>query len=216
MIRTISRNGLMLAAFALVTTAVIAITFNVTAPRIDAQKAKRLMGVLEEVVPSTYHDNALYLDCKLISSAQLGNEAPHVVYRGRIDGKPSALAIEATAPDGYSGNIELVIGVATDMTVLGVRAVDHKETPGLGDKIERSVSDWVTDFNGKVFSASQLKRWQVKKDGGQFDAFTGATITPRAVVGAVAKALLFVSHNQDALFDGPSDCTAGQQETDNE
>ena len=210
MFRTISKNGALLACFAIVTTAVIAFTYSGTKSRIEAQKARRLMSVLGEVIPAPMYNNDLYQDCKILTSPSLGNSLPHVVYRARIDGAPSALAIETTAPDGYNGNIELVLGVSTDLTVLGLRAVDHKETPGLGDKIEISVSDWVTDFEGRQFTPASLSKWQVKKDGGQFDAFTGATITPRAVVNAVAQTLLFVSQNQQALFDGSSGCnTAG-------
>ena len=139
--------------------------------------------------------------------------------------------LEATAPDGYSGDIDIVVGVnvkATafsaaknsddvtaidntssvnaEMTVLGVRVIEHKETPGLGDKIELAVSNWITSFNGKSFSKDNLAPWQVKKDGGEFDQFTGATITPRAVVGAVREALLYAHTNKSALFSAPNTC----------
>lgn len=127
----------------------------------------------------------MYADCTEVVSKQLGNTLPHRVYRATLNGAPSALVLEATAPDGYSGDIELVIGVDTQLKVLGVRVLEHKETPGLGDKIELSVSNWITQFTGKRFNADALATWQVKKDGGEFDQFTGATITPRAVVSAV-------------------------------
>ncbi|WP_414830258.1 electron transport complex subunit RsxG [Alteromonas sp. H39] len=208
MLSTLSKNGGMLAAFAIVTTALIALTFSGTEKRIAYQQEKRLLAVLNEVVPESYHTNTLFEDCAAVSSPLLGNREPHLVYRARIDGAPSALALETTAPDGYSGNIELVVGVDTSLTVLGVRVVDHKETPGLGDKIELAVSDWILSFNQKQFDADKLSRWQVKKDGGDFDAFTGATITPRAVVEAVKNTLLFVQQNQSALFSLPNDCAS--------
>lgn len=212
MFSTLSKNGGMLAAFAIITTALIALTFSGTEERIAFQQQKRLLAVLNEVVPEHYHTNTLFGDCTAVSSPLLGNRDPHLIYRARIDGEPSALALETTAPDGYSGNIELVVGVDTALTVLGVRVVDHKETPGLGDKIELAVSDWILSFNHKQFNAEKLSRWQVKKDGGDFDAFTGATITPRAVVEAVKNTLLFVQQNQSQLFSLPNDCTS----TDNE
>lgn len=204
---TLAKNGIMLSAFAIVTTALIALTFYSTAERIALQQKQKLLSILNEVVPHSLHDNALYADCTSIASESLGDDArPHLVYRARLDGAPSALAIETTAPDGYSGNIKIVIGVDTTMTVLGVRVLDHRETPGLGDKIELAISDWITSFSGKSFSLESLAVWQVKKDGGEFDQFTGATITPRAVVGAVKNALLYASSNQKLLFSAPNSC----------
>ncbi len=204
---TIIKNGLMLGAFALVTTGLIGMTFYGTEERIEQQKQQRLLSILNEVVPQSAHDNELYADCTIVSGPMLGKAgSQHRVYRGRLNSAPSALVIEATAPDGYSGDIDLVIGVNTDMTVLGVRAVEHQETPGLGDKIELAVSSWITSFNGEHFESDNLGKWQVKKDGGEFDQFTGATITPRAVVGAVKEALMYVEANQQMLFSAPANC----------
>ena len=204
---TILKNGVMLGAFALVTTGLIGVTFYGTETRIEQQRQQRLLSILNEVVPQATHDNELYADCTIVSDPMLGNaDSQHRVYRGRLNGVPSALVIEATAPDGYSGDIDLVIGVNTELTVLGVRAVEHQETPGLGDKIELAVSNWITSFNGEHFEADNLGKWRVKKDGGEFDQFTGATITPRAVVGAVKASLLYVKANQEMLFSAPSNC----------
>ena len=138
---TLAKNGLMLGTFAVITTALIAMTFFATEPRIEQQKARKLLSVLNEVVPHKLHDNAMYADCTEVVSKQLGNTLPHRVYRATLNGAPSALVLEATAPDGYSGDIELVIGVDTQLKVLGVRVLEHKETPGLGDKIELSVRE---------------------------------------------------------------------------
>lgn len=212
MLSTLSKNGGMLAAFAVITTALIALTFSGTRDRIAFQQEKRLLAVLNEVVPEEYHTNTLFKDCTAVTSPLLGNRQPHLVYRARMNGQPSALALETTAPNGYSGNIELVVGVDTSLTVLGVRVIEHKETPGLGDKIELAVSDWILSFNQKQFDADNLSRWQVKKDGGDFDAFTGATITPRAVVEAVKNTLLFVKENQTALFNQPNECMSSGNE----
>lgn len=213
---SIAKNGVMLGAFALVTTGLIATTFYGTEDKIAEQQRKRLLSVLNEVVPENLHDNALYNDCTQVIDPLLGNDNIHQVYRARLAGEPSALALEATAPNGYSGNIQLVIGVDINMNVLGVRAVDHKETPGLGDKIELSVSNWITSFSGEHFDQSNLPKWRVKKDGGEFDQFTGATITPRAVVGAVKNALLYVESNQTSLFQQPVSCDTAAVGEENE
>ena len=199
------KNGAMLGAFAIVTTALIAVTFFGTKDTIEEQKKRKLLSVLNEVVPNNLHTNALYADCTVTDSKSLG-PGQHAIYRARLDNSPSALVIQATAPDGYSGNIDMVIGVNTQLEVLGVRVVEHKETPGLGDKVELAISDWITSFAGKDFSSDNLAPWQVKKDGGEFDQFTGATITPRAVVSAVKNALLYVETNQQALFDAANAC----------
>lgn len=204
--QTLAKNGIMLGAFAVVTTALIALTFYATAPRIEQQQKQKLLSVLNEVVPSELHDNPLYADCTEVVSAKLGNREPHLIYRARKNNTPQALVVEATAPNGYSGNIALVIGVDTNMQVLGVRVIEHQETPGLGDKIELAISNWITQFTGKTFNPDALTAWQVKKDGGEFDQFTGATITPRAVVGAVKNALLFVEEQQDKLFSAENVC----------
>ncbi|MEG3768737.1 RnfABCDGE type electron transport complex subunit G, partial [Alteromonas sp. 14N.309.X.WAT.G.H12] len=127
---SILKNGVMLGAFALVTTGLIATTFFGTEAKIKEQQQKRLLSVLNEVVPETLYNNSLYQDCTEVIDPLLGNNQVHHVYRARMDKAPVALALETTAPDGYSGNIELVVGVDTSMTVLGVRSVDHKETPG--------------------------------------------------------------------------------------
>lgn len=206
------KNGSMLGAFAVVTTALIALTFFGTEDRIEEQRKQKLLSVLNEVVSKRYHDNALYADCTVTEAPELGTQSSHKVYRARIDGEPSALILEATAPDGYSGDIDMVIGVDTSMTVLGVRVVDHKETPGLGDKVELAISDWITTFTGRTFSSSNTEQWQVKKDGGEFDQFTGATITPRAVVDAVKRALVFTENNQAQLFNAPNACGSDIEE----
>ena len=206
------KNGSMLGAFAVVTTALIALTFFGTEDRIEEQRKQKLLSVLNEVVPKRFHDNALYADCVVTEAPELGTQSTHKVYRARIGGEPSALILEATAPDGYSGDIDMVIGVDTSMTVLGVRVVDHKETPGLGDKVELAISDWITTFTGRNFSSSNTEQWQVKKDGGEFDQFTGATITPRAVVDAVKRALVFTENNQAQLFNAPNACGSDSEE----
>src|SRR5690606_27069458 len=114
-------------------------------------------------------------------------------------------ALTVTAPNGYGGAIRLLVGIREDGTVAGVRVIDHRETPGLGDGIEIEKSDWMTDFEGRSLGDPPVQRWRVKKDGGEFDQFTGATITPRAVVTAVRNALIYFRTHRQALFELPGD-----------
>jgi len=202
------RNGLILGGFALITTSLIALTFSFTHERIDAAKERQLLSTLNQVVDQSLHDNRLHLDCILVNSAALLGNKPQRVFRSRLGVNNTALIVETTAPDGYSGAINLVVAVDQLSTVLGARVVQHKETPGLGDKIELRVSDWILDFTGVRYEEALDHRWQVKKDGGQFDQFTGATITPRAVVNAVKNAAIYAQNNMQQLFSMPSNCAA--------
>jgi electron transport complex protein RnfG len=130
---------------------------------------------------------------------ELGQKSS-LVYVGEKGNQLSAMVFEATVPDGYSGPIRLLVGVDRNGVLLGTRVITHKETPGLGDKIEKGKSDWIHGFTGKSLVDPKLDRWKVKKDGGDFDQFTGATVTPRAVVNGVRRALLYFDQQKDALY----------------
>lgn len=184
MINNITKNGLILGGFALATTAMIGLTFVGTSERIEQQKQVVLQQTLEQVMPSNLYDNVLPASCILIDDARLGT-SPVRVYQAFKQERLIGFVIESTAPNGYSGNINILTGTLLDGTVTGVRILEHKETPGLGDKIDIRISDWVLSFNGQQVSEQNKALWEVKKDGGQFDQFTGATITPRAVVNQV-------------------------------
>lgn len=198
--QSISKNSAILAAFAIATTAAVTLTHIFTKPVIEQNKKQQLMATLSQVIDSDAYDNTLYLDCVSINESYLNHSGPIKVYRAKQKNNPVALLIQSTAPDGYSGNIEILSAVYLDGTISGVRVLEHKETPGLGDKIELKRSDWITSFNGKRATSAKDASWAVKKDGGQFDAFTGATITPRAVVNAVKRSSLYVQNNHLALF----------------
>lgn len=146
--------------------------------------------LLEEVVPTAHFDNDLLATCKVINV----ENAPYLnrIYIAKKSEKITAYAIQSTAPDGYSGNIILLMGIQPNGNLLGVRILQHQETPGLGDKIETRVSNWILNFTNKLFSLENESDWNVKKDGGQFDQFTGATITPRAVVNNVRQSAKWV------------------------
>jgi Na+-translocating ferredoxin:NAD+ oxidoreductase subunit G len=133
-------------------------------------------------------------------SELLGTTAAVPVYRARRNGETIAIVIAPVAPDGYSGSIRLLVGIDREGRVLGVRVTAHKETPGLGDAIDKRKSPWILGFDGKSLQDPPAARWAVRKDGGDFDEFTGATITPRAVVGAVAGALVYFERHRDELL----------------
>lgn len=205
--KMIQKNGLILGGFALVTTSVIAITFGFTHERIEQAKEQQLLSTLNQVVDTSMHDNQLHLDCLIVAPDDLLGNLPQRVFRSRLAGSNTALIIETTAPDGYSGAIKLVVAINNGNTVLGARVIEHKETPGLGDKIELRVNDWILGFDNAKYEDEFVNRWQVKKDGGQFDQFTGATITPRSVVNAIKNAAIYGQTNMQQLFSTPSNCT---------
>lgn len=206
MLTAIRNNSGVLALFACITTGLIAATNYLTEDKIEVQNEVQLLSVINQVVPTSLYDNDLSHSCILIEDPDLGTAQAMPAYIARQGDKPSAIAIETIAPDGYSGDIKLIVGMKFDGTITGTRVLEHKETPGLGDKIEMRVSDWITSFNGKRVTADNDTAWHVRKDGGEFDQFTGATITPRAVVKAVKKAALYVTQHQDALVAQPLTC----------
>ncbi|MDN4501001.1 electron transport complex subunit RsxG [Alteromonadaceae bacterium BrNp21-10] len=211
MINVVSRNGLILAAFALVSTGLIAVTQYYAAPVIAVQQQRHLLKTLDAIIPPELYDNALQHDCIDITSLEwLGRKQPQRIFRATKNGQPVGMAIETTAPNGYNGKIDLLVGIIGNNTVSGVRVLQHSETPGLGDKIDLAVDDWILSFNNKTFEPGLGHHWAVKKDGGQFDQFTGATITPRAVVGAVKKAMTFYQQQQQHWFAMDNMCEVPQ------
>lgn len=203
----IIKNGLLLALFALLCTGLVAIVNQQTLDKIKQQERQELMHVLHQLIPDDIHDNELTAQCTLLQDKNaLGTEDPMPAYIATQAGKPVAIAIETIAPDGYSGNIKLIVGINVQGEVLGVRTLAHQETPGLGDKIELRKSDWVTQFVGKVLKSEDDKQWQVQKDGGNFDQFTGATITPRAYVKAVKRTVWYFNIHQTEIFSQSLNC----------
>lgn len=192
MFKMMRKHGITLALFAALTTGLTALVHALTGPGIARQAVLQQQRLLDQVVPPELHDNDMLGECYLVVDASLGNMNPHRVYLARKNGLPVAAAIESTAPDGYSGSIQLLVGADFAGKVIGTRVTEHHETPGLGDKIELRISDWITHFNGKKVESDGDKNWAVKKDGGHFDQFTGATITPRAVVNAVKRTALYL------------------------
>ncbi|MFA5627954.1 MAG: electron transport complex subunit RsxG [Thiohalomonadaceae bacterium] len=195
-------SAALLGLFATLGTALVAYTYEYTHERIAQNERDALLRSLHAIIPSSRHDNDPVADSIEISDATwLGSNKPQQVYRARQQGKPVALALTAVAPDGYSDDIKLLIGINYDGTLAGVRVTAHAETPGLGDKIDEARSDWIHGFADRSLSNTTAKQWQVKKDGGVFDQFTGATVTPRAIVKAVRKALEYYQQHRDELFE---------------
>lgn len=200
MIREMIIAGVLLMVFALVGSGLVAYTFDSTEARIAENERQFLLDQLGDVLPAGAYDNAIDQDTIQVTAPELGDDEPLTIYRARKQGEPVAAIVTAVAPDGYNGNIRLLVGVYTDGRIAGVRVVRHQETPGLGDAIERQKSDWINQFDGKSLDNPPMKQWAVKKDGGRFDQLTGATITPRAVVGAVKRALQYVRDHHSEIF----------------
>lgn len=205
--RTSIRTGAILTLFAIAFTAAMALTYRFTKPDIEAAVAEVKRKLIAEVLPPASYDNPLLDDVVVLhATPELGLDEGGVVYRARKSGEPVALIVEARAPDGYGGAIDLIVAVRADGSISGVRTTQHKETPGLGDYVDRRKdpnkgAPWIDQFAGTSLAARPRAQWQVRKDGGSFDARTGATISARAVIGAVARALAWTNANQNRLFD---------------
>ncbi len=194
-------SGFLLWLFSVVGTTLVALTQQETVDRIADNEKRVLLRNLYALLPADRLDNDIAQDSiELAASALLGTTDISMAYRARKDQQPVAIIFNAIAPEGYSGNIHLLIGVYEDGSLAGVRAVKHAETPGLGDAIEIRKSDWVLGFDGKSLENPIPEAWLVKRDGGEFDQITGATITPRAIVKAVKKTLEYYQLNRETLF----------------
>ncbi len=201
LVRNMLISAILLAVFAGVGTALVMTTFELTKDKIEASEKANLLRNLNNIIPpKSYTNNLLESQLQVAESSQLGNKGSTTIYQAWQDKTPVAVAFSITTNEGYSGDIKLLIAIKKNGHVLGVRVISHKETPGLGDKIELAKNDWILSFNNKYLIASISTPWKVKKDGGEFEQFTGATITPRAVVNAVYKALDYFNHNQNKLF----------------
>jgi electron transport complex protein RnfG len=199
-------TAFILMLFATLGAILVGITFIQTEDDIKHNEEVTLLKKLNNIIPADLYDNDLLLDTITIKpSSLLSTQEPSLVYRARKNNKNVAVVFSSIAPNGYSGSIYLLVGVYANGKLSGVRVVKHRETPGLGDVVEISRSNWILGFNDKSLSNPDAKGWKVKRDGGEFDQFTGATITPRAVVKAVHNALLYFKQNQGMLFDKESE-----------
>ncbi|MCX9156134.1 electron transport complex subunit RsxG [Niveibacterium sp. 24ML] len=199
------RTAVAMLVFSLAFTALMAGSYLLTRDRIAKSAEAEKLLLIDQILPRSTYNNALLSDVKTLPATQeIGLDQGGNVWRARMDGKPAALVIEAAAPDGYSGRIELVVAVSATGEVLGARVTQHRETPGLGDYIDprkdkNKAKPWISQFEhrGAELPASA---WTVKKDGGQFDYATGATISARAVTRAVGRVAAYAAANRESLF----------------
>ncbi|WP_226704865.1 electron transport complex subunit RsxG [Microbulbifer elongatus] len=205
--RSIGKNASVLTLFALVTAGTLAVTQITTREPIERAIREAAAKALLEIIPIERHSNDLLVDTYPIPRqywAMLGlKQGGDINLARQSDGTIDAVIIPTVAPEGYSGPIQMLVGVNRDGTVAGVRVTNHAETPGLGDKVEVKKSDWILSFNGTSLEDPGRGMWKVEKDGGAFDQFTGATITPRAVVKQVRTVLDFVAEHQQKIFSAP-------------
>ncbi len=195
------RTAFNLLLFTLVGTALLAFTYHLTRDTIARNEEKAKLKLIGQTLPPGSYDNNILRDTLILPpTPELGTSQASTAYRARWQGKPSAVVLEAIAPDGYGGKINMIIALRNDGEVSGVRVVAHNETPGLGDYIEIGKSQWIHLFDGASLANTHDKDWNVKKDGGKFDYMTGATITPRAMVQAVHRAVRYFNNNRRQLF----------------
>jgi electron transport complex protein RnfG len=194
---------LIVMAIGLVVAAIVTSVARVSGDRIRLNEQAWIREHLDALVPRDAHDNDMLADKIEVSAPDLfGTSTPAVVYRARKGGEPVAVVVRTIAPDGYRGPIELLVAINRDGVLLGVQVLRHNETPGLGDAFEKRDPRWLARFRGLSLSSPPQQRWTVRKDGGDFDAFTGATITPRAIVKAVRRTLEFQRSYADRLYEG--------------
>jgi Na+-translocating ferredoxin:NAD+ oxidoreductase subunit G len=199
-VRNILISGLLLALFGVVGTGLVAFVFQGTAERIAANEEAFLLLSLHEILEHEAYDNDILEEAITLSDGMLGGSNLRA-YRAWLGDEPVAVVFTVIAPGGYSGPIRMLVGVNADGEVDGVRVVSHRETPGLGDDIEVHRSDWILDFDGRSLASLAYDAWAVRRDGGVFDQFTGATITARAVVTAVRDTLVYFESHRDAVFE---------------
>ena len=190
-----------LGSFAVGGVGLVAVTYDLTDAKIAENQREAMLAKLKAIVPEGRMSNDPLQDRILVSDPELLGAPETEVYRVRDGDEPVAVVLKPVVPDGYAGPIKLLVSVLHDGTLGGVRVIEHHETPGLGDKIEERKDEWIVEqFNGRSLGEPPLEEWTVKRDGGAFDQFTGATITPRSVVKAVKSTLLFVQRNREALY----------------
>lgn len=205
MAHPVIRSGFLLGLIALLGTALLAGVNALTHERILEQEKNRVMQQFNAIVPNQSYNNNLLEDMiEIHAQSDFRQTGPVPVYRARMDGQAVAVLMIMTAPDGYNGDIRMLVGIDYQGVILGVRIISHRETPGLGDPIELGRSDWILGFTVKSLDNPEPHGWKVKKDGGEFDQFTGATISPRAVVRAVFNSLEYFEIHKLALFETPA------------
>ncbi len=204
--RPIWKSGVTLAVIAAICTSLVAITWQLTAERIETNKKEWLERSLQPALAGLFFDSSVTESMLMIPPPhELPGSGTAIIYRVYAGEKPVAALFVVSARDGYAGPIRLLIGIAMDGTVTGVRVLEHRETAGLGDRIEITKSDWVLQFDGHSLQDPEPARWALKGDGGDFDQLTGASVTPRAIVNAIRETLTYFDANPVAVFAAMAD-----------
>ena len=200
MITMIRKHTFILTFFAVLCTLMITISYLLTEEDIIRAKKQEKLLLMNEIVDHHLYDNELVDSCFVVSNALLGRQVENKIYIGIKENIPTLALIETTANDGYNGDIRILVAIDWQNTLLGVRTLEHNETPGLGDKIDKIRSDWVDAFIGYMYTDDNDKRFDIKKYQGDFDQFTGASITPRAYIKAVHRTLIYFSEHKNELL----------------
>lgn len=199
--RSVPKQALTLVAIAAGIAFLLGSLAQLTSDRIARNQQAWIKQHLDALLAPGSYDNDPLTDAITVTAPELlGSTQPVTIYRARRGGEPVAAVLRPIAPDGYRGPIELLVGVAYDGSLIGVQVLRHNETPGLGDAFETREPQWLRRFRGLSLSNPPATRWTVRSDGGDFDAFTGATITPRAIVKAVRNSLEYYQRNREQLF----------------
>ncbi len=205
--KSVRKNAFILALFAMASTVLVSIVHQLTKDKIASEVERVMNQRLNKLVSPDSYNNSPSSDCILINNhSRLNQVSIHKIHRMRKDSKPIALVFSSTAHNGYSGDISLLIALSEQNRLLGVEIIDHRETPGLGDKIDSNKSHWLQQFENVELKTISDNRWRVKKDGGDFDALTGATITPRATINAIYQTILYFEEYKPDLFSQTSNC----------
>jgi len=199
--QSIIKTGLTLAVIAAICTALVALTFQATRERIAVNEKALLEQSLQPALAGTFYDSGVS-ESRLVLPPPHGlpGNDPAVIYRVFAEGEPVAALFAVTARDCFSGPIRILVGIDVDSMVTGVRILQHRETPGLGDKIESARSNWVFQFDGRSMGDPVATGWAIEIDGGEFDQLTGASVTPRAIIKAIRDTLIYFESHQDAIF----------------
>ncbi len=205
--KSVRKNAFILALFAMASTALVSIVHQLTKDKIASEVERVMSQQLNKLVPSDNYNNSPTSDCIFIKNySRINQVSIQKVHRFRKNNQNIALVFTSTAHDGYSGDINLLIALSSKDRLLGVEILNHRETPGLGDKIESNKSNWLQQFENVLLNGFNDKSWHVKKDGGDFDALTGATVTPRATINSIYQTVLYFTKNKAAIFSSKGNC----------
>lgn len=211
---SIVSNAILLGLFALATALVLSTTNQLTSARIAEVKHRAAQQALLDLLPEQPYDGQLVLETSEIPPEFwpiLGLSKDGVAYIARLGNRAVAAIIPSVSQQGYSGDISMLVGIDVDGSITGVRVTNHAETPGLGDKIELRKSNWILSFNHRSLQNTDTRQWAVRKQGGDFDQFTGATITPRAVINQVLATLNYLEQDHERLFASGKTYVSGDQ-----